>query len=193
MERLGGARTINLDVRVIAATNRNLEAAMTEGEFREDLYYRLNVFPIHLPPLRERKTDILLLVDHFVEKFSNEHDIDVRRVAPKAIDLLLGYHWPGNVRELENCIERAVLLCEDRTIQPRNLPPSLQAVSSVREPTAMPLAVAELEQDLIRSALSQTRGNLTRAAKMLGVTQRMIGYKVKKYEIDPAAFVKMES
>ena len=185
LERLGGGRTKKVDVRVVAATNRNLEAALEEGGFREDLYYRLNVFPINLPPLRERKTDILLLADHFVDKYARETDKDVRRITPRAIDRLLTYHWPGNVRELENCLERAVLLTEDRTIRPAHLPPTLRAVDPVMEPASLPRAVAELEQDLIRASLKRSKGNLARAARELGITQRMIGYKVRKYRIDP--------
>jgi len=185
LERLGGTRTLSVDARVIAATNKNLEASLTQGDFREDLYYRLNVFPIHLPPLRERRTDILLLADHFIERYAREHDRDVRRIAPEAIERLLAYPWPGNVRELENCIERAVLLAEDRTIRSGHLPPSLQAAAPRRKPTSLPEAVAELEQDLIRAALSATRGNLAQAAKKIGLTQRMIGYKVRKYGLDP--------
>jgi Nif-specific regulatory protein len=186
LERLGGSRTLKVDVRVVAATNRNLEQALTEGGFREDLYYRLNVFPLNLPPLRERKTDILLLADHFVDKYSREMDKDVRRVAPAAIDRLLSFRWPGNVRELENCIERAVLLTEGQAILPPHLPPALQAETAPAGTTAfLPQAVAELEQSLIRAGLARTRGNLAKAARELGITQRMIGYKVKKYGIDP--------
>ena len=186
IERLGGGRTLKVDVRVIAATNRNLEQALEEGEFREDLYYRLNVFPIHLPPLRERRTDILLLADHFVDKYGREMDKDVRRVAPKAIDRLLSYRWPGNVRELENCIERAVLLTEGQTILPVHLPPALQAETpAAASPAFLPQAVAELEQNLIRSSLNRSKGNLAKAARELGITQRMIGYKVRKYGIGP--------
>ncbi len=188
LERLGGTKTISVDVRVLAATNRDLEKALAEGTFREDLYYRLNVFPIHMPPLRERKADILLLVDHFIDRAASEHDRDVRRVSPEAIELLLNYAWPGNVRELENCIERAVLLTEDRTIRAVHLPPSVAAAVPRHEPTSLPEAVAELEAGLIRSSLSRTKGNLTKAAAELGLTQRQIGYKVKKYGIDPKSF-----
>ncbi len=188
VERLGGTRTVSVDVRVIAATNRNLEAALSQGHFREDLYYRFNVFPIHLPPLRERKTDVLLLVDHFIEKYTQELDRDVRKVSREAIDILLSYDWPGNVRELENCIERAVLLTEDRTIRPQHLPPSLQAVRPQVEPRPLPEAVAELERKLIAAALRAARGNLARAARMLGITPRMIGYKVRKHGLDPGFF-----
>ena len=186
LERLGGERTVKVDVRVIAATNRNLEKALEDSGFREDLYYRLNVFPINLPPLRERKTDILLLADHFVDKYSREMDKDVRRVAPQALDRILSYHWPGNVRELENCIERAVLLTEGQTILPEHLPPALQAEAPAMVTSALlTQAVAELEQGLIKASLERTGGNLAKAARELGITQRMIGYKVKKYGIDP--------
>lgn len=185
LERLGGSRTKKVDVRVIAATNVNLEKAIDEGRFREDLFYRLNVFPIHMPPLRKRRTDILLLTDHFVDKFSREMDKDVRKVAPQAIDLLLGYRWPGNVRELENCIERAVLLAEDQVIRTSHLPPSLQAVEPEPDPSSMPQAVEALETKMIRAALGRTSGNLAAAARELGITQRQIGYKVKKYGLSP--------
>ncbi len=122
-ERIGGNRTLRVDVRIIAATSKDLERSMEKGTFREDLYYRLNVFPIFMPPLRERKTDILLLADHFVEKYNQKHKQNVRRISTPAIDMLMQYHWPGNVRELENCIERAVLLCSDRVIHSYHLPP----------------------------------------------------------------------
>ena len=126
IERLGGVQPIKVNVRVIAATNKDLEAAVKEGTFREDLYYRLNVYSIYMPPLRERKTDIPLLADHFVEKHAAAHGKDVRRIATSAIDMLMSYHWPGNVRELENCIERAVLVCDSGAIHAHHLPPTLQ-------------------------------------------------------------------
>jgi len=125
-ERIGGSRTIKTDVRIIAATNKNLEEAVSDESFRGDLYYRLNVFPIYLPPLRERKTDILLLSNYFLEKYAKENHKDLRRLSTPAIDMLMQYHWPGNVRELENCIERAVLLCEDNVVHSYHLPPTLQ-------------------------------------------------------------------
>ncbi|MBW8868883.1 MAG: sigma 54-interacting transcriptional regulator, partial [Acidobacteria bacterium] len=113
-------------VRLIAATNKDLEKAVREGTFREDLYYRLNVFSVYMPPLRERRPDILLLADHFVQKYATEAGKDVRRIATTAIDMMMSYHWPGNVRELENCIERAVLVCDGGVIHGHHLPPSLQ-------------------------------------------------------------------
>ena len=125
-ERLGGVQPIKVNVRLVAATNKDLETAVADGRFREDLYYRLNVFSIYLPPLRERRPDIPLLADHFVEKYAAAHGKDVRRIATTAIDMLMSYHWPGNVRELENCIERAVLVCEGGVIHAHHLPPTLQ-------------------------------------------------------------------
>ncbi|HUU43589.1 MAG TPA: sigma 54-interacting transcriptional regulator, partial [Planctomycetota bacterium] len=125
-ERVGGTETIPVDVRVIAATNRDLEDLIRTGEFRQDLYYRLNVFPIHIPPLREHKTDILLLADFFVEKYRRRHRKAIKRISTPAIDMMMAYHWPGNVRELENCIERAVLMSNDEVIHGNHLPPTLQ-------------------------------------------------------------------
>ena len=122
-ERVGGHKTLKVDVRIIAATNKNLEQAVDEDVFRGDLYYRLNVFPIYMPPLRERKTDILLLADFFLERYAEENGREVKRLSTPAIDMLMAYHWPGNVRELENCVERAVLLCEEGAIHSYHLPP----------------------------------------------------------------------
>ena len=129
-DRIGGQKTIKTDVRIITATNKNLEQAVEEGSFRGDLYYRLNVFPIYMPPLRERKTDILLLADYFLEKYARENNKDIRRFSTPSIDMMMAYHWPGNVRELENCIERAVLLCEEGVIHSYHLPPTLQTGSA---------------------------------------------------------------
>ncbi len=125
-ERLGGTTTIKANVRLLTATNRDLEQAIGESAFREDLYYRLNVFSIFVPPLRERKDDILLLADHFSEKYATEHHKPIKRISTPAIDMLASYHWPGNVRELENAIERAVLVCEGQVIHGYHLPPTLQ-------------------------------------------------------------------
>ena len=116
LERLGGTKTIKVNVRLIAATNQDLAAAVEEGAFREDLFYRLNVYPIYLPALREREADVLLLADHFLEKYASEYGKDIKRISTPAIEALNQYHWPGNVRELENCMERAVLLCDDQVV-----------------------------------------------------------------------------
>jgi Nif-specific regulatory protein len=185
-ERVGGHKSIKTDVRVIAATNKNLEEAVEDGSFRGDLYYRLNVFPIYMPPLRERKTDILLLADHFLEKYAQENGKDIRRFSTPAIDMLMNYHWPGNVRELENCIERAVLLCEEGVIHSYHLPPTLQTgVESDTLPTlSLDDAVANLEREMVIDALKNTRGNITQAADVLQTTVRKFAYKAKRYGID---------
>jgi Nif-specific regulatory protein len=185
-ERLGGTETIKINVRLVAATSRDLEQAMAAGQFREDLYYRLNVFNIFMPPLRERKSDVLLLADHFLEKFAREHHKHIKRISTPAIDMLASYHWPGNVRELENIIERAVLLCETGVIHGHHLPPTLQTAERSGTVTRLSLdaAVQAYESDLIQDALKTTRGNRKRAAQLLATTERILGYKVKKYGIE---------
>jgi Nif-specific regulatory protein len=189
-ERVGGIKTIKADVRIITATNKNLEEAVEEESFRGDLYYRLNVFPIYLPPLRERKTDILLLSDHFLEKYSKENGKEIRRFSTPAIDMLMAYHWPGNVRELENCIERAVLLCEEGVIHSYHLPPTLQtgSESDTLPVQSMEDAVANLEKEMIIDALKNTRGNITTAAKLLKTTVRKFSYKAKRYAVEYQQF-----
>ncbi|HEY8551375.1 MAG TPA: sigma 54-interacting transcriptional regulator [Vicinamibacterales bacterium] len=189
-ERLGGTETIKANVRLIAATNKPLETAMAEGTFREDLYYRLNVFTIFIPPLRERKPDILLLADHFLQRFAHEHGKPIRRIATPAIDMLMSYHWPGNVRELENVIERAVLVCEGQVVHAHHLPPTLQTAETSGTSLAQPLAeaVGAYERDLITDALKSARGNRARAARLLQTTERILNYKVKKYNIDYRRF-----
>jgi len=185
-ERVGGHRTLKTDVRIIAATNKNLEDAVEDETFRGDLYYRLNVFPIYLPPLRERKTDILLLADYFLEKYAEENHKNIKRLSTPAIDMLMEYHWPGNVRELENCIERAVLLCEEGVIHSYHLPPTLQTGKESGTVPARSLedAVASLEKEMIIDALKNTRGNITLAAQILKTTVRKFGYKAQKYGVD---------
>ena len=187
-ERVGGTEPIRVDVRVIAATNRNLEKALAEASFREDLYYRLNVFPIFIPPLRERKSDVLPLADHFVEKFAREHGKTIKRISTAAIDLLACYHWPGNVRELENTIERGVLMADGKVLQAHHLPPTVQTAEATGTVVSTSLggAVATFERSLIVDALKSTRGNRSKAARLLSTTERVINYKVKKYGIDPA-------
>jgi Nif-specific regulatory protein len=190
IERLGSVETIKVNVRVVAATNKDLEEAVRRSEFREDLYYRLNVYGIYLPPLRERKTDIPLLADHFVEKYATANGKDVRRIATSAIDMLMSYHWPGNVRELENCIERAVLVCEGGAIHAHHLPPSLQTaeVSGTLSRQSLKAALAAYEKDLVLDALKSARGNRARAARLLDTTERILGYAVRKYGVDPSRF-----
>ncbi len=190
-ERVGGSETIRTDVRIIAATNKDIEQSITTGSFREDLYYRLNVFTIFVPPLRQRKTDILLLADHFIEKYAREHSKAVKRISTPAIDMLMSYHWPGNVRELENCIERAVVVCDDAVIHGHHLPPTLQtAEGSGTLPTqSLTSAVAALEREMIIDALKTTRGNQARAANLLQISERVVNYKVKRFGIDCKRFV----
>ncbi len=189
-ERVGGIKTIKVNVRVIAATNRDLETLMEQGKFRQDLYYRLNVFPIHIPPLRERKTDILLLADYFVEQYSKKNSKSVRRISTPAIDMLMAYHWPGNVRELENCMERAVLLTKDDVIHGHHLPPTLQTAeaSGTMFKGRLRVVLGNVERELILDALKSARGNQAQAAKLLGITERIMGLRVKKYGIDTFRF-----
>ncbi|MEQ1605800.1 MAG: sigma 54-interacting transcriptional regulator [Pyrinomonadaceae bacterium] len=189
-ERLGGTETIKVNVRLITATNKNLEEAIVGGDFREDLFYRLNVFTIFLPPLRERKSDILLLAEHFLEKYEREHKKAVRRISTPAIDMLTAYHFPGNVRELENVIERAVIVCDSNVIHGHHLPPTLQTAEISGTETRMTLAsaVEAFERDLIQDTLKSTRGNIAKAAIMLDSTERILGYKIRKYTIDPKRF-----
>ncbi len=189
-ERVGGTVTIKADIRVITATNRNLEELVANGTFRPDLYYRLNVFPIHVPPLRERRADVLLLADYFVEKYSRGSHKEVRRISTPAIDMLMSYHWPGNVRELENCIERAVLLSHSDVIHGYHLPPTLQTAeaSGTAHSGTLRESLESLERDLIQDALKSSRGNRAKAARALGATERLMGLRVKKLGIDPRRF-----
>lgn len=189
-ERVGGVQTLKVDVRIIAATNANLEKRMEIGKFREDLYYRLNVFPIFLPPLRDRKSDILLLADHFMLKYGRKHGKNIKRISTPAIDMLEQYHWPGNVRELENCIESAVLVCEDQVLHSYHMPPTLQTADSSGTQIRMSLddAVASYEKELVQDALKSARGNRAKAARLLDTTDRIINYKIEKYEIDVNRF-----
>jgi Nif-specific regulatory protein len=185
-ERVGGQQPRKTDVRIIAATNKNLEQAVEDGGFRGDLYYRLNVFPIYLPPLRERKTDILLLAEYFLEKYSRENNKEIRRLSTPAIDMLMAYHWPGNVRELENCVERAVLLCDQGVIHSYHLPPTLQTGehSDTLPVLSLEDAVANIEREMIIDALKNTSGNISHAAQMLRTTVRKISYKLKNLGVD---------
>ena len=191
-ERLGSTETIKIKVRMITATNKDLEKAITEGTFREDLYYRLNVFTIFVPPLRERKPDVMALADYFLEKYTKEHGKSIKRISTPAIDMLMSYHWPGNVRELENAMERAVLICDGNVIHAHHLPPTLQTAEASGTVVKVSLneAIASYEKDLIQDALKTTRGNCSRAARLLSATERVLNYKVKKYAIDCGRFRK---
>ena len=189
-ERLGGTESVRVNVRVIAATNKDMEKAIAEGTFREDLYYRLNVFTIFVPPLRDRKADMLLLADHFLEKFSREHGKVIKRISTPAIDMLMSYHWPGNVRELENALERSVLVCDGQVIHGHHLPPSLQTADASGTVTRVSLkdAVEGFERDLIQDALKTTRGNRAKAARLLDTTERILNYKVRNLGVDVRRF-----
>jgi Nif-specific regulatory protein len=193
-ERVGSGTTIPCKARVITATNKNLEEAIKKNTFREDLYYRLNVFPIYISPLRGRGSDIDLLVDFFLEKYAKENNKKITRISTEAINLLNSYHWPGNVRELENCIERAVLLCTGDTVQVQHLPPTLQGPSGETEhfKEGLPLKdlVSNFEKELIMDALKMHRGNKSKAALQLKTTERIFGYKVEQYSIDYRIFRK---
>ena len=189
-ERLGSTETIKINVRMLAASNKDLERAMAAGTFREDLYHRLNVFTIFVPPLRERKADMLLLADHFLEKLSREHNKIIKRISTPAIDMLMSYHWPGNVRELENVLERAVLVCDGQVIHAHHLPPSLQTAESSGTVTRVSLgdAVDAYEKDLLQDVLKTTRGNRAKAARLLDTTERVLNYKVRRLGIDYQRF-----
>ena len=189
-QRLGGIKPIKCNVRLVTATNKDLEKAVEEGTFREDFYYRLNVFPVYLPPLRERRTDILLLAEYFLEEFAAENKKNISRISTPAIDLLMQYHWPGNVRELQNCMERAVLICDEESIKSYHLPPTLQTADSVsnENPLSLSAAVENFEREIIIDALKKEHGNQTKAAKLLDTSLRIINYKIHKYNIRPQDF-----
>jgi Nif-specific regulatory protein len=191
-ERVGGNRSLTVDVRIIAATNADLEAAVRARRFREDLYYRLHVVPIVLPPLRQRKEDIPLLVGHFLQRFNTENHKNLK-ISSAAMDLIVGYDWPGNVRELENCIERMVVMARREVVAPEEVPlpvglhgPRAEAALSPSRPDtpSLPKTIAELERERLVEALQRCGGVQTRAAALLGLTPRQLGYKVKKYRID---------
>ncbi len=191
-ERVGGTETVEVDVRVIAASNRSLARMVKRGTFREDLYYRVNVVRMELPPLRERPEDIALLVEHFCEKFALPNE-PARQVAPGAMDLLLKHPWPGNIRELENVMERACVTCQGATIGPEHLPPEVTHVETNSSPfkidVSRPLPEAlreittEFEKRYIRKALARTRGNVSRCAKICGLSRRSITSKLSEYGI----------
>ena len=189
-ERLGGTQVIKVNIRLIAATNKDLAKSVEEGTFREDLFYRLNVYPIYLPPLREREADVLLLADYFLEKYAEEYNKGIKRISTPSIEALTQYHWPGNVRELENCMERAVLLCDDQVIHSYHLPPTLQTANETGTQQIQTLdeAVERFERELLVDALKSSRGNMRKAAMALKTTERVFGYKVKKYQVEPKRY-----
>ncbi|MDR0871090.1 MAG: sigma 54-interacting transcriptional regulator [Planctomycetaceae bacterium] len=192
IERVGSNVSRQVNVRLLCATNRNLEDAMTAGTFREDLYYRINVFPIMLPPLRDRRGDIMLLANHFIEKGSKRLNKSIKRISASAIDLLTGYRWPGNVRELENTVERAILVSTEGVIHGHHLPPTLQTgrTANAAGTGTLEERVGIFEQDIIIAALKRSKGNMAAAATDLGTTSRILRYKVKQYNIEPKQFAR---
>jgi len=190
IERIGSTTPIKVDVRILCATNRNLEDLIEKGQFREDLYYRINVFPIYIPSLRERINDIPILADFFIDKFNKKHGKDIKRITAMAIDTLMVYHWPGNIRELENCMERACILCTDQVIRTNNLPPTLQtaATTETMQSGTLETIIGKMEKQIIMDALISSRGNSAKAAENLGITERMMGIRIHKYNINPKRF-----
>jgi len=177
--RIGSSESIDVDFRLISATRQNLEREIAAGNFREDFYYRINVINIHIPPLRERKEDIPLLIDHFLQKYSHENAKKVDHILPDALDQLKQYAWPGNVRELENAIERAVVLSKSRTLQTEDFP----FLYSSKPPRSGTLSLKEVEIDYIRSVLEQTDWNITRAAEILDVNRVTLHKKINRYHL----------
>jgi len=190
LERVGGNKSIKVDIRIIAATNRDLSEMVKSHEFREDLYYRLNVFPITIPPLRDRGSDVIALADHFVEHYTKECNKDVKRISTPALNMMMSYHWPGNVRELENVIERAVILSEGGVIHGYDLPPSLQTpvLSGTVQKGSLSARLDAIEYEMIVEALKAQDGNMTEAARELGLTRRIITFRMQKYGINPKNF-----
>jgi Nif-specific regulatory protein len=190
IERIGSTKPIKVDVRIICATNRNLEDLIVADKFREDLYYRINVFPVYIPSLRERINDIPILTDFFIEKFNKRHGKNIKRITSSAIDTLMVYHWPGNIRELENCIERACILSIDSVIRTNNLPASLQTAKGTKTMMSgtLDIILSKMEKQIIIDALTASKGNSTKAAEQLGITERMMGIRTKKYDIEPKRY-----
>lgn len=190
-ERIGGNIPLRTNVRIIAATSRNLEDYIKSFRFREDLYYRLNVFPVIIPSLRDRKSDIILLTEHFLAKYNKIYAKDIKRISTPAINMLMSYHWPGNVRELENCIERAVLISSSGVINAFHLPPSLQTgkeshTSIIKEEAVdFKTMVMSFEKELIVEALKNNKGNIAAVARNLKTTQRILHYRMMKLGIEP--------
>jgi len=184
-EPLGSTRTIKVNVRVIAATHKDLEKEVREGRFREDLFYRLNVVPISIPPLRERKEDLPSLTLYFLSLYGEKNKKELKEISPKALDLLIRYDWPGNIRELENCIERAVIVARGEMITPADLPPQIQALSRGKEDQGIlfpsGISLQDAEKALILKTLEDTGGNRSRAAEILGINRRTLQIKLKEY------------
>jgi two-component system response regulator AtoC len=190
IRRVGESKSIQVDVRIVTATVKDLAKEVHEGRFREDLFYRLNVLPIHIPPLREREEDVPLLINHFISKYSQSMNKNVVGIHPKALDAMMSYHWYGNVRELENTIERAIVLTDGDNIELENLPVEIQdfrngirLAPSAEEEYSIKKGSRFLEMNLIKKALKKTKGNHTQAARLLEISHRALLYKIKEYEI----------
>lgn len=186
IERLGGSKTINVDVRLVAASHRDLEAMVEQGEFRQDLFFRLSVVPIILPPLRERGSDIPDLARYFLKRYAQKNKKDIRTIHPQALNLLMHHDWPGNIRELENCMERAVILCQGEQITPKELPPQLNPhglhqADTTLSGTTSGLTLRDMEREMIRASLEETAGNKSQAAKNLGIARQTLLNKIKEY------------
>jgi transcriptional regulator with PAS, ATPase and Fis domain len=193
IERIGAGKTTKVDVRIVAASNKDIEKAVEDKKFREDLYYRVNVFPIKIPPLRERKDDIPLLVEYFINKYCLEIKTSLKSVSKEALNMLIDYHWKGNVRELENAIERAIILCDGDVIAPEHFVLNKQYVfGSVKEPISMDGTLEDVAKEALRtaetqrivSALKETRGNKSKAAEILRVSYKTLLTKIKEYGIE---------
>jgi Nif-specific regulatory protein len=184
-ERVGGNQPIKVDIRIVAATNKDLTIMVEKGEFREDLLYRLNVFPIIIPPLRERGSDIVTLADYFLLRFAKESGKDIKRISTPSLNMLMSYHWPGNVRELENVIERAVILTEDDVIHGYNLPPSLQTsvLTGTVCKTGLDAKLDAVEYEMLVESLKTHNGNISEAARELGLSRRIMGLRMKKHNL----------
>jgi transcriptional regulator with PAS, ATPase and Fis domain len=184
-ERVGGTQTIHVDVRVIAATNRNLVEEVAAGRFREDLFYRLNVVNIETPPLRERRSDIPAIAKFFLDRYSKDNGKQVESITPQALELLVSYDWPGNVRELENAIERAVVLANGSELEARHLPPNVRPVGTTGVPPIPGSTMSELERYAILETLKAAGGSTSKAADMLGISARTIQYRLHEYQAAP--------
>ncbi len=190
IEPVGSTKTIEVDVRIIASTNRNLNEEVTKGNFREDLFYRLNVVPIEIPPLRERREDVSLLIDHFLAIYNEKNGREVQGFHPRALDAVMRYDWPGNIRELENVVERSVILTRDDYVMYQDLPESIRGATGevyekeIREGLRPGMSIKEMERELILKTLEDNDGNRTRTSAILGITRRTLQHKLKEYEID---------
>jgi two-component system response regulator HydG len=185
-ERVGGESTLNTDARVIAATNRDLKQAMAAGKFREDLYWRLNVISLHIPPLRERKEDIPQLVANFIQRYNDSLDRDIEGLTSEAMDLVFSYHWPGNVRQLENVVERSMVLCKGSEVAPQDLPPELQSEDPHQSGLNSAADLGRMERDHVKAVLEQCAWNKHRAAKVMGISRSTLYSKIKKHGLQQA-------